>query len=91
MSTGGRAVRVATAGLGLAVAAVFVVQFALSGWAEGSSLHHDLQHGLLFLCGIAVGVAGTVLVRAGSRTVPAAGTPSAPGGPDKSGGEARSR
>ncbi|MHB8440216.1 MAG: hypothetical protein ACYDD4_13815 [Acidimicrobiales bacterium] len=47
------------------VALVFVAQFALSSWAETTPVHHEVQHGLIFMAGIAVGAGATVLARLG--------------------------
>ncbi|HZU81232.1 MAG TPA: hypothetical protein VE991_15050 [Acidimicrobiales bacterium] len=57
----------------VALAGVFLVQFALSGWAEGDALHHDVQHGLLFACGILVGGAAVATYRTGADRVAGSG------------------
>lgn len=53
--------------LALGVALVLVAQFPLGNWAEQSQFHHQLDHGLIFVAGITVGAAGTVLHRLGQR------------------------
>jgi len=65
----GRRALGAAGALIVSVALVFVAQFALSGWSEENPLHHDFQHGLIFVAGLGVGAAATTLYVIGRRPV----------------------
>ncbi|MHB8593786.1 MAG: hypothetical protein ACYDB3_05545 [Acidimicrobiales bacterium] len=53
--------------LAVSVAVVLLAQFALNSWAEANQLQHQIQHGLIFMGGIGVGVSGLSLYGTGQR------------------------
>ena len=66
--------RLASAVVATAVGLVLLAQFSLERWAEGTELHHWVQHGLIFLAGVCLGAGSLALYRAGQRIVGGLGT-----------------
>lgn len=70
MESNRRRVAAAFTLLAFSVAIVLLTQFTLSSWAESNSVHHEIQHGLIFLSGIGVGASGLALYRLGRARPP---------------------
>jgi hypothetical protein len=66
-STTGNALLVPIAGLVVGVILVILGQFFLDSLADQSDAWHWIQHGVLFLGGVAIGAAGTRLWASGQR------------------------
>ena len=54
-------------GIVVGVVLVMVGQFVLDGLADSSDTWHFVQHGVLFVAGLAIGGAAVALYRSGQR------------------------
>jgi hypothetical protein len=66
-STAGSSLVVWIGGLVIGVVLVIVGQFFLDGLADSSDTWHWIQHGVLFLGGLVIGIAGLRLWASGQR------------------------